>query len=77
MGAATRVVRHLYVFLDDVELGTLFVDHMCNVAEQLVELANRLLYVADLRLALDDERFLKVDLVLIGEAELLLFLLLL
>jgi hypothetical protein len=35
-----------------------------HVAEQLVELRDRLLDVPDLRLALDDERLLEVDLVL-------------
>jgi len=37
---------------------------MRNISEQLIQLANRLLNVADLGLALDDERFLEVDLVL-------------
>jgi hypothetical protein len=37
---------------------------MCNISEQLIQLANRLLNVANLGLALDDERFLEVDLVL-------------
>lgn len=77
MGATTRVVRDFNVFLNDVELGALLVDHVRDVAEQLVELADRLLDIADLRLALDDEGFLEVDLVLVSEAELLLLLLLL
>lgn len=47
---------------------------MRHVAEQLVELPNRLLNIAYLRLALDDEGFLEVDLVLRGETELLLLL---
>jgi len=77
VGATTRVVRDFNVFLNDVELGALLVDHVRDVAEQLVELADRLLDIADLRLALDDEGFLEVDLVLVSEAELLLLLLLL
>jgi hypothetical protein len=38
--------------------------HVRNIAEQLIELADRLLDVADLGFALDDERFLEVDFVL-------------
>lgn len=49
---------------------------MRNVSEQFIQLADRLLDVADLGLALDYEGFLEVDVVLGGEAELLLLLLL-
>lgn len=45
---------------------------MRDVAEQLVELADALLDVADLRLPLDDQGFLEINLVLVGEAGLLL-----
>lgn len=48
---------------------------MRDVPEQLVQLAHALLDVADLGLALDDQRVLEVDLVLRGQAELVLRLL--
>lgn len=47
---------------------------MCHVAEQLIEFADTLLNVADLRFAFNDERFLEVDFILGGEAELFLLL---
>lgn len=40
---------------------------MRDIAKQLVQLTNRLLDVANFRLTLDDERLLKVDLVLVGQ----------
>ena len=56
------------VLFDDVELRTLLMYHMRNIAEQLVQFANRLLNVADLRLALDDEGLLEIDLVLVRQS---------
>lgn len=74
MGAARIRAHTLDVLADDVELFALLVHHMGDVAEQLVELAHRLLDIADLGLALDDERFLEVDLVLRRQAQLVLLL---
>jgi hypothetical protein len=37
---------------------------MRNISEQLIQLADRLFNIANLGLALDDERFLEVNLVL-------------
>jgi hypothetical protein len=51
--------------------------HVRHISKQFIEFANTLLDVADLGFALDDEGFLEVDFVLVGEAELLLLLLLL
>lgn len=45
---------------------------MRHISEQFVELANRLLNIADLGLAFDDECFVEVDFGLIGENGLLL-----
>lgn len=45
---------------------------MRDVAEQLVQLADTLLDVADLRLPLDDQGLLEINLVLVCEAGLLL-----
>ena len=67
-------MRRLNIFLDDIELGPLLMHHVCDITKQLVELADRLLDIADLGLALDDEGFLEVDLVLVCEAQLLLLL---
>lgn len=74
MGAARIRAHALDVLADDVELLALLVHHMGDVAEQLVELAHRLLDIADLGLTLDDERFLEVDLVLRRQAQLVLLL---
>lgn len=54
-----------HVLLDDIELSTLLMHHVRHIAEQFVQLTDRLLDVADLGLALDDELFLKVDVVLV------------
>ena len=61
---ARGIVRHLDVLLDDVELGALLVHHVRDVAEELVELADGLFDVADLRFAFDDELLLEIHLVL-------------
>jgi TRAP-type mannitol/chloroaromatic compound transport system permease large subunit len=70
-------MRDFHVLLDDIELSTLLMHHVRHIAEQLVQLTDRLLDVADLGLALDDELFLEVDVVLVRQTELLLLLLLL
>jgi hypothetical protein len=62
---------------DQIQRLPLLMDHVRHIAEQLVELRHGLLDVPDLRLALDDERLLEVDLVLRREPQLLLLLLLL
>lgn len=77
MRALRGIVCDLDVLFDNVKLGTLLVYHVCDIAEQLVELADGLLNVADLGFALNDERFLEVDVVLVGQTQLLLLLLLL
>lgn len=77
MRALRGIVCDLDVLFDNVKLGALLVDHVCDIAEQLVELADGLLNVADLRFALNDERFLEVHVVLVGQTQLLLLLLLL
>lgn len=73
---AARVRPHvLDVVGNVVELLALFVHHRCHLCEQHVEVAHTLLNVADFVLALDNERLLKVDLVLRGQpCELLLLL---
>lgn len=48
--------------------------HGSHIAEQLVQFADTLLNVADLALALDDQRLLEVDFVLGGEVEVFLLL---
>jgi hypothetical protein len=48
VGATRGVVGNLYVLVNHVELGALLVNHVGDIAEQLVELADRLLNVADL-----------------------------
>lgn len=68
MRASRRIVRRLNILLDDIELGPLLMHHVSDITKQLVELADRLLDIADLGLALDDEGFLEVDLVLVREA---------
>jgi hypothetical protein len=66
MSAPRCVVRNFDILFDDVQLGALRVHHMRYVAEELVQLADGLLDVADLRLTLDDELLLEVDVVLVG-----------
>jgi hypothetical protein len=75
MCALRCIVCDLYILLNNIELRALLVHHMRHVAEQLVEFTDRLLDIANLGLALDDEGFLEVDFVLVGEAQLLLLLL--
>jgi len=43
------------VVRDDIQRLALFVDHVCDVTEKLVQLTDRRLDVANLRLSLDDE----------------------
>lgn len=74
MGAAGVGAHALDVLADNIELLALLMYHVGDVTEQLVQLANRLFDVADLGLALDDERFLEIDLILRCEAQLLLLL---
>lgn len=49
---------------------------MRHIPKQLIQLANALLDIPDLSFAFDNQRVLKVDFVLGGEAELFLLLLL-
>lgn len=65
------------IIANDVELTTLVVDHMSDISEQFVELAHGLLDITNLGFALDDQRFLEVDLRLICQTQLFLLLLLL
>jgi hypothetical protein len=76
MGTPRRVVCNLHVLFDDIELRSLLMHHMRNIAEQLVELAHALLDIPDLGLALDDHVLLKVDLFLVRQPQLFLLLLL-
>lgn len=76
MRALRRIVRDLNILLDDVELCSLLMHHMGDITEQLIQLTHGLLDVPDFRFALDDQGFLEVDVVLIGDAELFLLLLL-
>lgn len=62
--ALRGITRDVDVLLDAVELYALLVDHMGNISEQFIELANGLFDIADFGLALDDERLLEVDLIL-------------
>jgi hypothetical protein len=62
-----RIVRRLDILLNDIKLRSLLMHHMRDITEQLIELADRLLDVADLRFALDDHGLLKVDLVLVRQ----------
>ena len=77
MSALGGSIRVFDVLLDNVQLGALLVHHVGHVAEQLVELADRLLDIADFGFALDDHLFLEVDVVLVRQTQLLLLLLLL
>jgi hypothetical protein len=71
-----RIVRDFDVFLNNIQLCTLLMHHVSNITEQLVQLSNTLLDVAYLGLALDDERLLEIDFILICQPQLLLLLLL-
>jgi len=64
MCTARGVMRDLDIFFDDVKLRSLLVHHVSDVAEELVELADGLLNIANLGFALNYERFLEVDIVL-------------
>lgn len=55
----------LDILADGVDLGALLVNDMANISEQLIQFANALLYIANLRLAFDDQRLLEVHLALI------------
>lgn len=71
----SRIIPHIFdVRANDIELISLFVNHVCDVPEKFVEFADGLLDVADFGFAFDDEAFLEVDFVLRGEAELFLLL---
>lgn len=52
-------------------------DHVRDISEKFIQLADTLLDVPDLGLAFDDQRFLEVDFALIGKDGLLLLKLLL
>lgn len=58
-------MRDFDVLFDNVKLRALLVYHVRHIAEQLVEFAHRLLDVADLGLALDDEGFLEINVFLV------------
>jgi hypothetical protein len=76
MCALRRIVRDFDVLLNNIQLRALFMHHVCHIAKQLVQFANTLLDVAYLRLALDDERLLEVDFILVCQPQLFLLLLL-
>lgn len=72
------VVRDILdIVADNVELAPLLMNNVGDIAKQFVEFADALLNVPDFRLPLDDERFLEIHLVLVRQAGLLLFQLLL
>jgi hypothetical protein len=62
------------VVLNMIKLVALLAHNVRHVPEELVELADALLNVPDLVLALNDERLLEVDLVLVRKAQLFLIL---
>jgi len=64
--------RVVHIRRNRIELLALLAHDMRDIPEQFVQLADALLDVTDLGLALDDQGVLEVDLVLRGEAELLL-----
>jgi hypothetical protein len=76
MRTLRRIVRDFDVFFNNVQLCTLLMHHVGNITEQLVQLADALLNVAYLGFALDDQRLLEVDFILICQPQLLLLLLL-
>jgi hypothetical protein len=76
MRSLAGVMRDLDILFNNVQLRALLMHHVRDISEQLVQLSHALLDVADLGFALDDEGFLEVDLVLVGEAKLFLLLLL-
>lgn len=65
-----------HVVRDYVEGLALLVHHVCDVAEEFVQLADRLLDVANFGFTLDNEGLLEIDLGLVCQTELLLLLLL-
>lgn len=73
-----RVVpRRRDILTNHIQIRALLVHHVRHIAEQLVELADALLDIANFGLALDNEGFLEVDFTLVGEDRLLLLELLL
>lgn len=70
-------MRDLYILLYDIELSALLMHHVSDISKQLIEFADALFDIADFGFAFDDEGFLEVDFVLVGESELELVLLLL
>ena len=71
IGAARIACDILDILANDIKLITLFMHNMRHISEQLVQFANALLNVANFGFPLDNERFLKVDFVLVCEAGLL------
>ena len=70
-----RIRRHiLHVATNRVELAPLLVHNVRHVPEELVQLADALLNVPNLRFPLHDQRLLEIDFVLRGETELVLLL---
>jgi hypothetical protein len=62
--------------MDIVKKLSLFVDYVCDISEELVQLGHALLDVSDLSFTLYNQGVLKVHLVLRGKSKLLLRLLL-
>jgi hypothetical protein len=58
--------------MDVVEKFPLFVDYVCNISEELIQLGHTLLNIPNLGLALYNQRILKIHLVLRGESQLFL-----
>lgn len=76
MGTLRGIVCDLDVLLDDVKLLSLLVNHMGDISKELIELADRLLDVANFRLSFNDQGLLKIDFILRGQPQLVLLLLL-
>lgn len=64
VGLPSIGVNVFHVVGNVIQLLPLLVDNLCDLSEQHVEIANTLLNIANLFLALDDERLLEVHLVL-------------
>jgi len=77
VGTPCFICHVLDVLGDEVQLASLLMHDMRDIPEQLVQLAHALLDVSYLSLALDDQRLLEVDLILVCESRLLELLLLL
>ena len=72
------VLCHTFdVLADNIQLPALLTDDVSDIPEQLVQLADTLLDVADLVFAFDDKRLLEVHVVLVRKSRLLQLLLLL